>query len=151
MQFAMDGFTPERKTEPKDPDTDDQNKKLRELSDLSDDERREELAKLKDFFTDRGEAATELFVQGPPEIVRKKFKLPSGESLTPAELLEHNERQNRNSQKKWNILKKELRIIADGGSKSDISEMSDLELNEGNDADEGCDVCVVQLAPTLRF
>ena len=65
-QFDMDGFTPDRQTKPKDPDTEEQNRRLRELAELSDEERMKQLAELKDFFTDRGERKTEIQIESPP-------------------------------------------------------------------------------------
>ena len=153
-QFDMDGFTPDRQTKPKDPDTEEQNRRLRELAELSDEERMKQLAELKDFFTDRGERKTEIQIESPPQIKRKKFKLPSGEALTAEQLREHNAKASERHQQRWNELKRRLQDIIDDESKSDSSGMSELDLNKEDDADEICDtgnVCVVSLAPTLRF
>jgi len=152
-QFDMDGFTPDRQTKPKDPDTEDQNRRLRELADLSPEERMRQLAELKDFFTDRGEGNTEIQIESPPRIKRKKFRLPSGEALTAEQLQEHNAKVNKQHQQRWEDLKKRLQQVVDDESKSDSSGMSELDLNKEDDADEGCGggICQIQLVPTLRF
>lgn len=146
----MDGFTPDRKTKPKDPDTEEQNRRLKELAELSPEERMKQLAELKDFFTDRGEGKTEIVIQSPPKIKRKKFKV-SGEELTTEQLQEYNAKVAERQRQRWGELQKRLQKVIHDESKSDTSEMSELDLNKEEGADEGCEVCVVQLAPTLRF
>ena len=148
----MDGFTPDRPTKPKDPDTEEQNRRLRELADLPDEERVRQLAKLKDYFTDRGEGKTERQIESPPKIKRKKFKILSGEALTAEQLQEHNAKVSELHQQRWDELQKRLQKVVDDESKSD-SRMSELDLNEEDDADEICGgaICQIQLAPTLRF
>lgn len=146
----MDGFTPDRKTKPKDPDTEEQNRRLKELAELSPEERMKQLAELKDFFTDRGEGKTEIVIQSPPKIKRKKFKV-SGEELTTEQLQEYNAKVAERQRRRWGELQKRLQKVIHDESKSDTSEMSELDLNKEEGADEGCEVCVVQLAPTLRF